>query len=754
MSRNINEIVAGQFPEFIRSTQDYAKFIEFIEDYYKFEESLDIIEEADIDKTHFLEHYFGELAKDFPQLRSLSDKKQRLVLQKLSDLYKSKGSLDSYKALFAILFSIDVELFYPSTEIFKPSAARWNREVSVRFEVTSGEVITLENLTCEINTTHRKYDLDIDRIKKLTDTLYEAIFNIKFKLVIPDGGTITTNEFTGKLIQGINSYEVRVPGAGFNVGDIFDVENNLGSGTRIRIKRVHSGGGIRNLEIFQFGTGYQNSFFHILNPESALIITELNNLTITVTGTDPSSAAYPTDDKVNNIGDNLQATRFDYTVIHPTDRSSDYFQDNTYVGEQVAEASTISTQIQEENVNRAVVFFKLGYVHEYPGYFSTNVGFPDDSSYIQDGHYYQQYSYLIKSTKQFKDYKKPVLDLLHPAGLKAFGEYRIERNLEVLINVRNELNRFANNLLEVLNLEETISKTIVKDLMNDNVDALEQIALSLEKYQEDSVDIEDESIKVITKNIYDTITVVDGFDPDSSISIGVIDTYNENITVSELTVKSQSKAISDAINAIDEIILTVAKVVSDEVEITDDVINLVLTKSVNEVITPEEFVAKTISKSLNESTSFQLVDGEGDSLGIGTGDELVAYSTIEEHVAKTVYKSFADSVTVSDDIVDLLTLTLRTATDDANVDDEILLTITKNIDEIIDALDEYVKVMTKTLVDSVTTNETINKTYNTTKSESVSANNYGVVMLEPFYYDPSLGQYWEAGYAENEREIT
>lgn len=752
MTRNVNEIVASQFPEFIRSTPGYAKFIEFIEDYYKWEETLDIIKENDIDETDFLDYYYGELARDFPELRSLNDAQQRLVLQKLSDIYKSKGTIDSYKALFGILFQVDVELFYPSTEIFKPSAAKWNREVSIRFEVLTGEVVTFENIPCVIQNDHRRYELDIVRIRKLTDTIYEAIYDIKFKLIIEAAATITTDEFTGNLVQGITSYEVRIPGSGFSVGDLFDINNNLGTGARVRIKRVHSGGGIRNIEIFQFGSGYQNSFFHILNPNSALIVNELNNLTITVTGTDPSSAAYPTDDSINRLGDDLQASKFDYTDIDPVIRADDYFEDNTYVGDQVAESSSISTQIQEENTNRAVIFFKLGYVHEYPGYFSTNVGFPDDSSYIQDSNYYQQYSYLVKSTKQFDEYKNPMFKLLHPAGLKAFAEYRIERNLEVLISIRNELNRFANNFLEVTDIEDAIIMTVIKSL-EDSTEVLDDIALTLTKAQEDSVGVEDTQAKTITKNIYDSVTIIDNFDPESSLSSGIIDTYNDDVTINESLAKTQGKSLSDTISTIDSIILELAKYIGDDVTASDD-LTLSIVKNISDTALAEEQLSKTVNKALDDYLGGVLDIGNGDVL-LNGGDEFIAFSEIEEQISKTVYKSFADDVTVTDEITGIIRIILEEPSDSASVTEEFLMSYTKVVNEIIDIVEERVMSFTKNLIETVTVNETINKEYSKNNiADNVTSDNYGVVALEPFYYDISEGQYWEAGYFENEREIT
>lgn len=50
--------------------------------------------------------------------------------------------------------------------------------------------------------------------------------------------------------------------------------------------------------------------------------------------------------------------------------------------------------------------------------------FSSDVMYIQDGRFYQNYSYMIISQKMMSTYETLVRDLVHPAGLALFGAYR------------------------------------------------------------------------------------------------------------------------------------------------------------------------------------------------------------------------------------------------------------------------------------------------------------------------------------------
>jgi hypothetical protein len=59
------------------------------------------------------------------------------------------------------------------------------------------------------------------------------------------------------------------------------------------------------------------------------------------------------------------------------------------------------------------------------GQYTSSNGFLSDIKKIQDGEYYQDFSYEIRSNVPFKQYEEQVLDLLHVAGTKLFGKIRI-----------------------------------------------------------------------------------------------------------------------------------------------------------------------------------------------------------------------------------------------------------------------------------------------------------------------------------------
>jgi hypothetical protein len=68
------------------------------------------------------------------------------------------------------------------------------------------------------------------------------------------------------------------------------------------------------------------------------------------------------------------------------------------------------------------------------GTYLNNDGKVSDKK-IQDSYFYQDFSYVIRSSRNFSTYSKLIKDLLHPAGLEFFGEF-------VLISLI--LNKFSN----------------------------------------------------------------------------------------------------------------------------------------------------------------------------------------------------------------------------------------------------------------------------------------------------------------------
>lgn len=69
-------------------------------------------------------------------------------------------------------------------------------------------------------------------------------------------------------------------------------------------------------------------------------------------------------------------------------------------------------------------------VTNYPGYFAGNRGKVSSNKYIQDGHYYQDFSYELKSSVSFDTYFSVLKTIAHPSGMRMFGSILVKKSLQ------------------------------------------------------------------------------------------------------------------------------------------------------------------------------------------------------------------------------------------------------------------------------------------------------------------------------------
>ncbi len=90
-------------------------------------------------------------------------------------------------------------------------------------------------------------------------------------------------------------------------------------------------------------------------------------------------------------------------------------------------ASFISTSGLNQT---ARVLLSSAAITKYPGYFKNNSGRPSSAKRLQDGDFYNNYSYVLKSEITIDKYFNVLQKLVHPAGMKMFGSVLIKRYLK------------------------------------------------------------------------------------------------------------------------------------------------------------------------------------------------------------------------------------------------------------------------------------------------------------------------------------
>lgn len=147
--RKISTQIESQFPEFIR--QDGPNFVAFLKAYFEYMEktgnaidrSRGLHDTMDIDRTldEFVEYFQREFMLNIPR-SALVDK--RLVAKHIRNFYRSRGSQDSYRFLFRILFDEEIDFYYPGEDILRASDGRWIQETVIRGVTNQGNALNLD----------------------------------------------------------------------------------------------------------------------------------------------------------------------------------------------------------------------------------------------------------------------------------------------------------------------------------------------------------------------------------------------------------------------------------------------------------------------------------------------------------------------------------------------------------------------------------------------------------------------------------
>jgi len=224
----ISPFIESQFPSFYKS--DGPNFIAFVKAYYEWLEqegnvtwySRSLLDNGDIDNTlaKFIIYFKNKYINNLPE-NIVADKK--LLIKHITDLYNSKGTENSYKLLFRMIFNEDIELYTPGDFILKPSDGKWVApkyiEVSDYPEMqllvgnpirsTSGAEAVVDNYV------KKKVNGKLINILFLSNILGEFKFGDK----VYSPGIVDLSENSPAIFGSMTSVNIVNGGYGYNVGD-------------------------------------------------------------------------------------------------------------------------------------------------------------------------------------------------------------------------------------------------------------------------------------------------------------------------------------------------------------------------------------------------------------------------------------------------------------------------------------------------------------------------------------------------------
>lgn len=181
-------LINRQVPEYIR--EEYPLFISFLEAYYEFLEnkqgsekndlttkSKELRNLSDVDASieDFEESFFNNFASLFPRDARVD---KSFLIKNVLPLYLAKGSEESFKFLFRLLFDSEVDVVLPKNNVLRASDGQWTIDNILRIETDVRSVYTGDGTT----TTFRlAQTVDSDDIQVYLNDVLQTV-NVDFSL--------------------------------------------------------------------------------------------------------------------------------------------------------------------------------------------------------------------------------------------------------------------------------------------------------------------------------------------------------------------------------------------------------------------------------------------------------------------------------------------------------------------------------------------------------------------------------------------
>ena len=231
LDAKLSSLVEDQFPSFYK--EEGPKFLAFVKAYYQYLETTGKQQDIqrnlktykDIDTTidDYIKYFRSELMPEIPN-DALADKK--LLAKRIKDLYTTKGTIDSYKLLFKILYDEDVEINFPADQMLKLSDGDFRID---RYLVTHHDPRAYTLIGKTVKGTDSQAEALVEDVKRLVaknrDIDQILLSNVKGSFNHLEAIQIKDipNSYAPIVECGIRAVTVTTGGGEYRKGDIVDI---------------------------------------------------------------------------------------------------------------------------------------------------------------------------------------------------------------------------------------------------------------------------------------------------------------------------------------------------------------------------------------------------------------------------------------------------------------------------------------------------------------------------------------------------
>jgi hypothetical protein len=375
IDQGVSNLVAERVPQFVAI--DHTSFLTFLQEYYEWMEeegnpkyvSNRLLDYRDVDDTldTLLVRFLSEYADGLPSTLASTQTDKRKMVKRMVDFYRAKGTEKSYKTFFRLLYGEEPDFYYPAEDILTLSAGKWVQPTFIRTTANMADASIL--------------DLPGRRVHQrgLTHGAISAYGYVeKAEKKFKDGYEFLEAEISGVFGTFESEREVvyAVTG-GATVGEyLFPM--------------------LRSAGISSAGTGYK------IGDE------------VVVSGSTSGVGAKIYISSVGKSGDIRGLDILDYGI---------YYRDKDVL---TATVNTSGSGASAEIVVKGGIGFQ-----SREGFWDGEDGILSGAHKTQDNNYYQNFSYVIKSTRNLSEYKQIFKKMVHPAGFRMFGNFLLSEDLTV-----------------------------------------------------------------------------------------------------------------------------------------------------------------------------------------------------------------------------------------------------------------------------------------------------------------------------------
>lgn len=287
--QNSSYIAEYQIPEWIRD--EYPKFSNFITKYFSFLDAdssvtsalnassqspnyvlQELVDRFGVSSYHgdFLETLLQQYALDFPESKEIDT---RFLIKRIRDFYTSKGSSESIKAFFRMMYGEEVAVFKPSEYVLRPSDGIWSEQLAIKVSANEERSAAYNPLDLQSRkvdiyyyesiasiTARKKFTTAITQAKKIAFTnpaIYELDLDLPPNTTIPGAGVL--GELTAVIGGKIATVGTIGAADTLRTAGIYDINSGFttdGNGTGAQFTVVVNSSGAATVTVDTVGNDY------------------------------------------------------------------------------------------------------------------------------------------------------------------------------------------------------------------------------------------------------------------------------------------------------------------------------------------------------------------------------------------------------------------------------------------------------------------------------------------------------------------